>query len=432
MRPSKVKTSPPAHKKLQCISCAIRKLVDNPRPQLEKKAVEEIFTQMNTSDLADAAFASLIHILDHFSDNPCCVFKCLKLVYILLELDHLRFFEVAQNFLPELETIRFLNFKKAKVATRKEIHSLAQVILLHLTHDGPLPMPETLDVADIVTDPIVPRVRHETPPPAVVCEDMIEWNDPPYSSTESCDFGTSTPSDPRQESSNSFFECLTNFCDHKRVPTRSPSQDLVFRDHDICASIPKYLSRGDLPVIQEDFEEPFGSHGVTRYQYFAPVVPAAAPQSAKVPGFGKNDLSCLLGPYNAESETSGREPTSLSELTLIDDLDDGMRKSDMFEPIPQDAQFELITPPESQFDFEPIDENLGFVNEEPAFEPIVQPEPGFEPIEMFESIQNEPGFEEIRNEEQTGIRPVASQGRFQIRRTSVPANEGVDSLLSLE
>ena len=108
----KARALPASYKKtLQAISAMIRKIVEGQNPKLDKATVEHVYREMNSADMADAAFADLIAVMDHFSDNPLTVFKCLKLIYVLLELDHLRFFEIAQNFLPEIETVRLLNFK---------------------------------------------------------------------------------------------------------------------------------------------------------------------------------------------------------------------------------------------------------------------------------------------------------------------------------
>ena len=463
MRSNKSKGSPPSHKKLQCISCEMRRLVESQKPRFEKKAVEEVFNQMNTADLADAAFAGLMHIMDHFSDNPLSVFKCLKFVYILLELDHLRFFEIARNFIPEIETVRFLNFRKAKLAMRKEIHALARALLLHLTEDGPLPMPDKLDVADIVVEPIVPKVRQ--PEPIVnLDEDMIEWNDAPCSSTESGDFVTVNSEDTVHESSNSLFECFTDVCSDvgRRAPKRSPSQDLFTKGYETFAPIPKYMSRGDLPIIMEELGGPFMSHNVARPAAFLEEPSGGVSQSANLPK--PYDLSCLLDPGGYHSpdsvEGSKRVPTSLDDIALIDDVPigvDNSRKSDMFEPIPQDEvespEFEPISPRVEEVpQFEPIEDEEVVERSVPEFEPIepeveqAPKEPEFEPIEMFDPIAQEK-FEEIGSGAQQsqfddtflddlsslrgGIRSYQSQGRFSIQRHALASShDDVSSLLA--
>lgn len=102
----KSRVSSASYKKaLQSISSMTRKVVEGQNSKMDKATVEAVYHAMNTADLADAAFADLIAVMDHFCENPVIVFKCLKLIYILLELDHLRFFEIAQNFLPDIETI---------------------------------------------------------------------------------------------------------------------------------------------------------------------------------------------------------------------------------------------------------------------------------------------------------------------------------------
>ena len=460
MRSNKSKGSPPSHKKLQCVSCEMRRLIESQKPRFEKRAVEEVFNQMNTADLADAAFAGLMHIMDHFSDNPVSVFKCLKFVYILLELDHLRFFEIARNFIPELETVRFLNFRKAKLAVRKEIHGLARALVLHLTEDGPLPMPDTLDVEDIVLEPILPKVRQ---PERVVNldEDMIELDDAPCSSTESGDFLTVNSEDAVHESSNSLFECLTDVCCAdvgRRAPKRSPSQDLFTRGFETFAPIPKYMSRGDLPVIMDEFGGPFISHSVTRPPALLEEPSGGVAQSANMPK--PYDLSCLLEYHPESVDGSKRVPTSLDDIALIDDIPigaDSGQKSDMFEPIPQDESpgFEPITPrAEVVPQFEPIEDANEEVLERnvPQFEPI-EPEveqspkePQFEPIEMFDPIEQEK-FEEIGSAAppnpfddtflddlstiRGGIRSYQSQGRFSIQRHALASSSGdVGSLLA--
>ena len=329
----KARALPASYKKtLQAISAMIRKIVEGQNPKLDKATVEHVYREMNSADMADAAFADLIAVMDHFSDNPLTVFKCLKLIYVLLELDHLRFFEIAQNFLPEIETVRLLNFKKVRVANRSDIHYLAENIFMHLTRDTPLVMPDKLDLQHIVVAPVVPRAVQEVPvvvdapkEAAVVAtdEDMIEWSDPVESSGES---GETLP-----ECASSIFDPFSQLS----------SQDMLFEDSPLFA-------------------------------------PSMSPLVEPSPS---NDLDVLWMPE--------RKPTSFDELSLLDIVNDvEATPDDRFEPIVErSVEFEPITPVQSQDNvFEPVDK------QDDAFEPIEQDD-GFEPIvtDNFELIdQAEP------------------------------------------
>lgn len=344
----KSRVSSASYKKaLQSISSMTRKVVEGQNSKMDKATVEAVYHAMNTADLADAAFADLIAVMDHFCENPVIVFKCLKLIYILLELDHLRFFEIAQNFLPDIETIRVLNFGKVKVANRTEIHCLAKDLFLHLTRDAPLPMPDTLELEHIVVNRIIPR----TPPPCPVVadEDMIEWLDPVKSNDE--------PGETIPDMASGMFDPFAKL----------QTQDL--------------FSQGDDLLIQD-----------------SPLLPGGASPLVET----GHDLDVLWMPDD-------RQPTSPECLTLIDmpELEPISPEPDNgFEPIVDRhidlAQFEPIGG-EHGDGFEPIqrEQSSGF---EPiqtgGFEPIEYGQvEGFEPIErnefhLLEQIP-EPKFERV-------------------------------------
>jgi hypothetical protein len=153
------------------IHTLVKRVVESPSGHPEIPAVSRLMNAATNPEAAHEVMASIIHSIDHCANDPEVVLNALKLIYILLELGHDLWFQIAREYIREIEMVRFLTFGKPQEPKRVDIHGLAISLYLHLTRGDDLPLPITIQLEEIVKCPLQNRQKG-----GIEMEDMIEWN----------------------------------------------------------------------------------------------------------------------------------------------------------------------------------------------------------------------------------------------------------------
>ena len=121
------------------------------------KCANTINTLLNSTETLDKCqftITSIINTIDNFSHDSSIVFRCLKIIYVLINLSHDKYIPILRHFIPDIETILLLSFNKSKSKHRNEVHILAKNIYMHLIQNDELLTPSILGLENIVKNKI--------------------------------------------------------------------------------------------------------------------------------------------------------------------------------------------------------------------------------------------------------------------------------------
>lgn len=121
--------------------------------------INRLLNSTETLDERQFAVTSIINMIDNFSNDSSVVFRCLKIIYVLINLSHEKYVPILRHFIPDIETILLLVFDKSKSKHLNEVHVLAKNIYMHLLQDDELLTPTILGLDCVVKNKVKPQKK---------------------------------------------------------------------------------------------------------------------------------------------------------------------------------------------------------------------------------------------------------------------------------